>query len=392
MPSHAKVGNLSVVVFGCTLTAARARFLLTIGTREEPVWTIWGGIHAQRSEKHLSNSIQAHVIVASVVAPCTLKYLVHAVMLTCLPMRGHGFGNHSSTVGLHLRTRAPISETVARQFSVALPAFAAVHRSLRPALTCTQGVWNDVEGLNWPLLRAWKQSWIRAGFAASIGFATSSSTCKHFVEQGVLTHCEVHAGGRLVCNGCHDVSMRAHDPALAATRTLRPPWQYISQPIQHTLCLLYAQESGSSLLASVDFDEIVPPVPTVVAQLIDHAFRTPDAIGFLIPGTGRIGEENCNSSERSSRGGGKPVVLPERTSEVSVHHAYGEGWQHALDWRRLEKALPRAPFCLIRRGPWHRKCFSPIMTSLDWNDTQSDARVVWEDVRQAVVHRCNGTW
>ena len=40
MPSHAKVGNLSVVVFGCTLTAARARFLLTIGTREEPVWTI----------------------------------------------------------------------------------------------------------------------------------------------------------------------------------------------------------------------------------------------------------------------------------------------------------------------------------------------------------------
>jgi hypothetical protein len=326
-------------------------------------------------------------VVKSVVAPCKLKFLVHSATLSC--DAPHGFDNDTATLSLHLNMKHEgWAGGKTRRFTLAAPSFAAVHRSFRPALTCTQGIWNEPDGLNWPLLRAWKKSWVDLGFPASMGFATNASTCAAFVEQGILTHCEVHEEERLHCSGsgCPDMLFRADDPMQAAVRRRLCPdgyCHYLLQPIQHTLCLLYAQESESPMLAAIDYDEIAPPVATVVAQQVERVLSTPDAIGFLFPGHG--GNEGHSACEvnltKVNHPKGKVVVIPLRTSEVGVHEAYGLGWQQSysnIPYGRIQSALPPIPCSLIRRGPWHRKATSPAMLRLDWVDTRSDTSIVWE--------------
>ena len=358
LPSHADVGNLTIHVFGCTLTTTRARFVLTIGARQEPVWTVWGSINGQRSATDLgAASLEARVVVESVVAPCTLQYLLHSVTLSCAASHGHGFAEHAATVSLHLSYKHALwAAGATRRFALAVPAFAAVHRSFRPALTCSKGIWNEPDGLNWPLLRAWKASWVDLGFFVSIGFATNSSTCAAFVEQGILTHCEVHIEGRPACSGCPDAFMRpdADGRVGALVRQRRSPAHHLYQPIQNTLCLLYAQESDSQMLAAIDYDEIAPPDPAVVAQHVEKALNTPNAVGFTFPGHGPDDEEiPCATNWTGGPTQGKPVVLPKRTSEVSVHSAFGLGWQQGLaniPWQRMDSALPPIS-CPLRRRP-----------------------------------------
>ncbi|KAL1498710.1 hypothetical protein AB1Y20_014021 [Prymnesium parvum] len=179
-----------------------------------------------------------------------------------------------------------------------------------------------------PLHAASLRAWASVGCKAMFAFAAEERSCAALRALGKPLVCEVHG-------------------SLARGRA------YYAQPSRHALCLVYARASAAAFLALTDTDEFPSPL---LPPLLRHAAARPELAGlrlFFDP-DGACPPRYCPEDEadwrarcaggRGKRNHWKPIVIPNRTSDVDVHqftpippHVRKQVWKVCIYHRLAER-------------------------------------------------------
>ena len=150
--------------------------------------------------------------------------------------------------------------------------------------------------------------WLAVGFRTTFNFANSASICRALSRiPGVM--CE------------------QRDP-LAPAKLSRSPQLY-EQPILQAVCLSYARAGGAEFLALADADDFAPPaLPYVLNAVRDYGrlggvevFFDADLTcpPYWCPHNESHWLERCGANSTKRKNHWKPVVIPNRTADLSVH-------------------------------------------------------------------------
>ena len=288
---------------------------------------MWGYQHQQ---PHVDN-VTASANVGAGRLSCTISWLLHSAQVDC--PRAWSGASSQSLVRLNL-TISPLGHTETHSFAFPMST-ARLHGE---RLSCTAApMYGALHRVDWDVLVEWKRQWTALNFTSAIAFGRTGAHCAALLHHGIATHCEARA---VAWHGFGNSTRTAlargiRDPHLVRFSTSLASTEYLDEGILKQLCLLYARASGAQWIAAADLDERPPAEPRRFAQaLLGHADDA-RAWGFLVffrnfhQGHPKAScpIDFCPSNEREIRkhcpgideGLAKPIVMPSRVQELSVH-------------------------------------------------------------------------